>query len=385
MHRDLSVVAAVFILLYAAVIAPPAFAQGTAPRILGDVNGDSRFTLEDTVATLQVVVGLMAPQPDEREAADVDLDGEVTVNDAILMLRLLVGLPVPSLRPDLSSVNDFVIQLQKVDLAVLGRSAFDLVIMDYSREGDDPSRYTFDDIRRLKRSPGGSKRVLAYLSIGEAESYRWYWEAGWDAGADGLPDPGAPPWLGPENENWKGNYKVKYWDADWQALILRYLDRILEAGFDGVYLDIIDAYEYWGPGGDSRLERPTAAREMVEWVKAVARHARITRQHPRFLVVPQNGDALSVHPDYVGEIDGIGREDLWFDDDRPQSPSTIDEALTSLDRLRVAGKMVLVIDYVTEAAGIAAFYSSARRHGFVPYAATRALDRIVTHEGYEPD
>jgi len=42
---------------------------------------------------------------------------------------------------------------------------------------------------------------------------------------------------------------VRYWDADWQALIYghsgAYLDRILSAGFDGVYLDIIDGFEFF--------------------------------------------------------------------------------------------------------------------------------------------
>jgi endo-alpha-1,4-polygalactosaminidase (GH114 family) len=27
------------------------------------------------------------------------------------------------------------------------------------------------------------------------------------------------------------------------------VDEVLAAGYDGVYLDIVDAYEYWEPGG----------------------------------------------------------------------------------------------------------------------------------------
>jgi len=42
---------------------------------------------------------------------------------------------------------------------------------------------------------------------------------------------------------------VRYWDPRWQAVIYgsasAHLDRILAAGFDGVYLDIIDAYQYY--------------------------------------------------------------------------------------------------------------------------------------------
>jgi cysteinyl-tRNA synthetase len=52
-----------------------------------------------------------------------------------------------------------------------------------------------------------------------------------------------------ENPDWPGNYKVKYWETDWQNIIYKnsdsYLNKILTAGFDGVYLDIIDAFEYY--------------------------------------------------------------------------------------------------------------------------------------------
>ena len=41
--------------------------------------------------------------------------------------------------------------------------------------------------------------VLAYLSIGEAEDYRGYWDPSW-VDASGVPIPGvAPAWLGAEN------------------------------------------------------------------------------------------------------------------------------------------------------------------------------------------
>jgi len=42
---------------------------------------------------------------------------------------------------------------------------------------------------------------------------------------------------------------VQYWDTEWQEIIYgnseSYLKKIIDAGFDGVYLDIIDAFEYF--------------------------------------------------------------------------------------------------------------------------------------------
>jgi cysteinyl-tRNA synthetase len=83
--------------------------------------------------------------------------------------------------------------------------------------------------------------VISYMSIGEAESYRYYWDDDWRLGN--------PEWLVRENPNWKGNFKVQYWNPEWKAVILgndnSYLQLILDAEFDGVYLDIIDGFEFF--------------------------------------------------------------------------------------------------------------------------------------------
>src|SRR3990167_1857117 len=98
-----------------------------------------------------------------------------------------------------SDVNDFAYQLQDIDLTAIGNTKFDIVIMDYSEDGNDSGRFSVEEIDELKNSAGGSKRVLAYMSIGEAENYRFYWEESWDADNDGQPDAGSPSWLGPPN------------------------------------------------------------------------------------------------------------------------------------------------------------------------------------------
>jgi len=104
----------------------------------------------------------------------------------------------------------------------------------------DEGPLTAAEVASLREKPqGGSRLVIAYMSIGEAENYRYYWQEDWA--------PGAPVWLVEENPDWEGNFIVRYWESEWQDIILgdsgAYLDRILAAGFDGVYLDIIDAFE----------------------------------------------------------------------------------------------------------------------------------------------
>jgi len=299
----------------------------------------------------------------------------------------LINSPVSSV--SWNSVNDFVYQLQNIDLTEIGNTKFDLVIIDYSKDGSDENRFTAEQINALKNSPGGPKLVLAYMSIGEAENYRWYWDNHWDADNDGNPDPGAPSWLGPANPDWPGNYKVKYWDSGWQSIIYgsstSYIDKIIEAGFDGVYLDIIDAYEYWGPNGESGLNRPTAEQDMVDFVKAIANYARVTKGKTNFGVFPQNGEGLSTHSDYLQVVNGIGKEDTWYNDNTPQPSSYTNKVIANLDVFKQAGKLVLVIDYVTQQNLIDDFYSKAITRGYVPYATVRALDRLTINHWHEPD
>jgi len=209
-----------------------------------------------------------------------------------------------------AGVNDFLYQLQNLDLVAIGCTAYDLVVMDYSADGSAAGEFTAAQIAALKHSPGGDKVVLAYMSIGEAESYRFYWQGGWT--------PGNPAWLDVQNPDWPGNYKVRYWDPGWQSIIFSYTDRLLDAGFDGAYLDIIDAYEYYASQG-----RATAAQEMVDFVAAIRAHARA--RDPDFLIVPQNAPELAgLVPAYLDSVDGIGQEDIYYGysgDDQPTPPA----------------------------------------------------------------
>ncbi|MBN1118620.1 MAG: endo alpha-1,4 polygalactosaminidase [Bacteroidales bacterium] len=116
---------------------------------------------------------------------------------------------------------------------------YDLIIMDMFFDDEE---FTAAEINQLKQKQNGGERlVISYMSIGEAEEYRYYWNSNWKEGN--------PSWIEKENPNWEGNFKVRYWKPEWQNIIYgsekAYLNKILNAGFDGVYLDIIDAFEYF--------------------------------------------------------------------------------------------------------------------------------------------
>ena len=264
--------------------------------------------------------------------------------------------------PNSTNPPKVVYQLQNYDLQALADTKADLYIIDYSWEGDEETRFTTTELDSIRST--NETEILAYMSIGEAEDYRWYWQNIWESNP--------PSWLGDTNPDWEGNYKVRYWEPEWQTIVYQYLDKVLDSGFDGVYLDIIDAYEYWGPDGESYTDRSTAEQEMVDFVIAISEYTKAI--NPDFKVYPQNGEALGVHPEYIAAIDGIGREDVWYNDNLPQNDT--DTTLTYLTLFSEAGKHVIIIDYPTEEILILNFIEQAETLGYSWYPGNRELDTI---------
>lgn len=124
-------------------------------------------------------------------------------------------------------------------LKALQGSDYDLLIIDLFY---GPEPLTSEEVASLKHKANGASRlVYAYMSVGEAETYRYYWQPEWQAH---LPD-----WLAAANPDWQDNFKVKYWRQEWRNILYgsseAYLDKILAAGFDGAFLDVMDAYYYF--------------------------------------------------------------------------------------------------------------------------------------------
>jgi cysteinyl-tRNA synthetase len=298
-------------------------------------------------------------------------------------------------------------QLQNPNPPAILRSGFHSAVIDYSRDGSDAKALRSSQLRKLARH---GITALAYCSIGEAENYRFYWNAGWVAKANGNDfTPAAPSWLGHTNPDWLGNYKVRYWEPAWRDGVLRpYLDRILAQQFRGVYLDIVDAFEYWaapssyGAGketfqpGDPQGDKAEAARRMIDLVEWIADYAR-SHGRSKFLVFPQNAEEILLYDTdkrYRRAISGIGVEDLFYNETTRQPPRETNYRLRFLRQLRKAGKQVLCVDYVDDGSGataenkarIADFVRRCRAEKFDFYVARkdRELDRINTIPGVQP-
>lgn len=124
-------------------------------------------------------------------------------------------------------------------LESLGNTEYDVLVIDLYY-GNAP--LTKEDVYTLKKKPQGGKRlVVAYMSVGEAADYRPYWQEKWNQKR--------PDWIRDANPAWPGSYKVQYWSPQWKHILYgsdtAYLDQIMNAGFDGVFLDVIDAWQYF--------------------------------------------------------------------------------------------------------------------------------------------
>ena len=246
----------------------------------------------------------------------------------------------------------------------------DWIVLDATFSGDEP--WTAADLAAIRAGRPGRK-VIAYISIGEAEDYRAYWQRTWKT----TP----PAFLLGENPEWKGNFRVKYWNADWQKIVLADVDKIMASGFDGVYLDIVDGFETFEQNGndfiDDRLNpetKQTYRRDMVDWVKAVAAHARKT--NAAALVIPQNGTQLLAHSDFLSMVDAVGVEDLFTNGDKLQKAADTKYILDFLSILTAVHKPVLDVEYPKRKERQAHAREQAAQHGFVCLVTDRQLKTL---------
>jgi uncharacterized protein (TIGR01370 family) len=206
------------------------------------------------------------------------------------------------------AVKSWAFQLQgpngaDLDLGPIAAFPADLAVIDYSRNGGESGEFTPTETEALRQS---GKLVLSYISIGAADVGRFYDRDPSDPSSP-FSSPEGDVLLGSENENFPGTFFVRFWSADWRNIIFgddplpewvntsdperrNYLERVLAAGFDGVYLDDVDAYQRFSAElGDG--SRPSAALEMLLFIHQISTWAKAKR--PGLIVYPQNGENLT--------------------------------------------------------------------------------------------
>ena len=259
----------------------------------------------------------------------------------------------------------FLYQLQNTSFVTLSAQSFRAAVIDMDESGLSTSQ-----VQTLQCQ---GKTLFTYLSIGEAEDYRDYW-------IDGNWDQNKPSFVLGENPDWAGNFSVKFWDPAWKSIMFERVDEAIALGYDGMYLDIVDAYEV--AQVRAAYSGSNIRQEMINFVIALSEHAKAI--DPNFKVIPQNAVGLLAsnesNPDapntaYLNAIDGVGVEDLWYNDNNTSSWTSGD--LEFLQNAINADKFVLATSYPTQDAKQEAFVTNALNAGFVPFVADRDLTGVI--------
>ena len=152
--------------------------------------------------------------------------------------------------------------------------------------------FTSDEIAIISRD--GERPVLGYLNVSEIENYRDYWI---DFVMQSVPDDSVelPQWYGPHAGH--GDHLAAYWMPAWRDVILARVDRLMESGIDGLFLDDVLHYYSYAKGTNLRWPRsgwpegprdaPGLARAMMELVVAIAE--RVREWNCNALVFANNG------------------------------------------------------------------------------------------------
>ncbi|MEQ1715775.1 MAG: endo alpha-1,4 polygalactosaminidase [Hyphomicrobium sp.] len=280
----------------------------------------------------------------------------------------------------MAKVKSWAAQMQDLNIEQARQTDVDLLVTDATSGAMGGRAISPEEVATLKVKPDGQRRLLiSYLSIGEAEDYRP------DYFTAEYMEEDAPDWLLKENEKWKGNRLIRFCEEGWQRTILGDEDgrnlynsvepsplyKLIEMGFDGVYLDRVDVYS------EVQKQCPDAARKMVAFVARLAAHAR--KSNPNFVVILQNAEELLQDKDMVNAIDAVAKEDLFYGADhteRQNDAGMIKTVLTNLAIARAAGRPVLVLDYLKDPAKRAADKAKIEALGFIPYFGPRKLDQL---------
>jgi cysteinyl-tRNA synthetase, unknown class len=256
----------------------------------------------------------------------------------------------------------------------------DLAVIDHSAIQHERRNGERKAMTALQSKPNGARRlVLGYLSLTEAEQRRPYWLPEWQATAIGT----RPSWLLEENPQRRGNWRVNIANTGWHATLFgseeSLIDRMLAAGFDGVYLDSGSLLDK-----EHVLMQDAGARSETEWQLAelVARLATYARlQHPRFIIMLDDAEALIDRTPVASAIDIAVKHDLLFgrhSTSQANRSTDIEAGVRGLNRVVDAKRTVFVVEHLADAALAADARRRITELGYVAAVSSVAKGTVTT-------
>jgi len=334
-------------------------------------------------------------------------------NDDLYLPTIMKPLTAGEEPMALSEVQYWGYQIQAVNtpgvIDTLAASRYDMLVIEPTRtDWSSDDRY-FDAktaVSQLKSSPASDnthrKLVIAYIDIGEAEDWRWYWTWSTDWDCTGAKPADWPDYiLTCDPDGWTGNYPVAYWEDAWKDIIIygqntgthpdrdytSVIDEVINDGFDGIYLDWVEAFEDVTVAGIAQGKGLDPAEEMIDFIAEMQTYGQA--RNPDFLIIQQNAAALANGRSHLfNAIDAIAQEAIWFDGDATDDwhdvngydfvndTSLTNYYLTHLANYTNANVPVFACEYALGHADDA--YANASSLGFVPYVTRRSLSQLTT-------
>jgi cysteinyl-tRNA synthetase len=254
-------------------------------------------------------------------------------------------------RPTLDSVTSFAYYTSQVDPEKVLASNHKMFIIN---EADSNSRlFEKSDVEHMKSN---GKLIVAEISLGVAENYRWYWDKDWNGNK--------PAFIGEELEKNKFFIK-KLQSPEWWKISTSIIDKAIDSGYDGILMDGMDAWIEMGAAKSMRDET-------IDYVIALSKYAK--NKKADFLIFTKNAEQLGVVPQFADAVDAIVKEALVYSAEGPKNPN--EQIVKSVRDLKSLGKPVYVIEYVAGAAWTDA-KSRIRTNGFMGYSAPNSSPNTI--------
>ncbi len=298
----------------------------------------------------------------------------------------------------LQEAQTWMYQIQDLDtdeaIEALADTTYPLLVVEPGNTIKDISFDSHRMLTMLQTMPDGKGRlVLAYVDIGQAEDWRTYWQEDWvppTSRKHGYPD----FLIAVDPDGWEGCYPVAYWDRRWKNIWLGsdgIITELAEMGFDGVYMDWIEAYDDEQVRKNALESGIDPAVEMIKFIEEIRAAGR--KIIPDFLIVPQNAPFLidKAPERYERAIDALAVEDTWFhgkshadwDDqeagdigNRDNDTWSTENRLLQYKKYLQRGLPVFSVDYCIKKSNAKKVYQEARTANLRPLVTRISLSRI---------
>lgn len=121
-------------------------------------------------------------------------------------------------------------------IADIRNANYDIVVINPLFHTRTP--FSPEEVAELKYKKNGARRlIIAMQNVSEAFKKHYYWQKSWNTKL--------PSWMIRKSFSSPEAYITKYWEQDWQDIIARYTQNIVNSGYDGIFFTGIENHRYF--------------------------------------------------------------------------------------------------------------------------------------------